>query len=177
MAQLRPYLQVNAETFSLDVYRAAYELIKPLAAVTTGVNIAPKELMAINNELKNNMGLFDELMQILVDADMPEAAPGFIEPIVNIASVVLHSGLIDDDIEQWLNRLTDQDMVDMRVELEDIQAMQDELLWLMRRVGRMLSSRLLVDDAVVASAHYQKVQNVTDRMLAALENSWRQYQQ
>lgn len=181
MADIVPYLQINSNTFTFESYQAIHNIIyRSNLGVTDLINredfpILPKRLIEQRIKLKK---LYKDL--ILFNEKLSSCGHGkhgrsFINSSNHIFRTFNRSGLSSQEIIQWLQRLTEEDFEGAHLELQEIDAMQYELLWMIKRASRLLPG-LVSDELTSPEQDSSQITKMVEQLQQDLDDAWENYE-
>ncbi len=145
-----PFLRVNRRTFAESNYAAAARILLssreagPTSATSTEEPPSPRDLIEANRSLSALLQSISELRRLLNQCGENRIAGKLQHLIAHMQWVALSSGLGSEALEPWLDS-TGTDAA-ANTSLIEIQATARELLWLVRRVVRILHELLAADE-------------------------------
>lgn len=143
-----PYLQLNATTHTTGVYHAMHALLKKSKLAPTQINpmgdfgTLVSHLCARSLQLKGVVNVLDGLMNLSSASNAGAEAKKMQRVIEPVAQMMRSSGLLGADILNWLDTLQSQPDDGAMPELVEIDLMQNELGWQLKKVQRALSEFL-----------------------------------
>ncbi|MBP8925483.1 MAG: HD domain-containing protein [Pseudomonadales bacterium] len=145
-----PFLRVNRRTFAEPNYAAAARILLssreavPTSTASTQEPLSPRNLIEANRSLSALLQSISELRRLLNNCGDNRIAGKLQNLIAHLQWVALSSGLGSEALEPWLDS-NDTDAASS-TSLIEIQATARELLWLVRRVVRILHELLAADE-------------------------------
>jgi hypothetical protein len=151
LGDIKPYLQLNPTTNSYDVYRATISIIKksglqPLRQIPEYCSEHyAKSLGKQIDILGEAQELLDDIYQNIVELSSRtdvKPLPALAAITRRIRSSIQESGLLSNDIAEWLKKERDiSDMTDDVIgEFNEIELLLKELTWQIRNTARMFHS-------------------------------------
>ncbi|MBK6287130.1 MAG: HD domain-containing protein [Gammaproteobacteria bacterium] len=144
-----PFLRVNRRTFAEANYVAAARVLFGSRSAPAPANSGPeppsaRELIEANRSLTALLQSISGLRRVLDDCGGNRLAGSLQNLIAQVQWVALSSGLGNEALEPWLES-GDSDAA-TAASLIEIQATTREVLWLVRRIVRMLDQLLASDE-------------------------------
>lgn len=149
-----PFLRVNRRTFAEANYVAAARILLVSRSAPAPANDGPEppsaqELIEANRSLSMLLQSISGLRRLLDHCDGNRLADSLQNLIAHVQWIALSSGLGNEALDPWLESV-DSDAA-IASSLIEIQATTREVLWLVRRIVRMLE-QLLASDKPPANA-------------------------
>jgi hypothetical protein len=145
---LLPYFQMNATTHFYDVYKAVSSLIKTadleptvidpsadvagLATILGGRGVALKEAVNIVDQRR--------VPELTRKVKKDSKSVSLCKVANHVLTMAKQSGLVSDDILQWLSGLQDNPDAGALVELNEIELMHNELHWQLKNSFRVFEA-------------------------------------
>jgi response regulator RpfG family c-di-GMP phosphodiesterase len=144
MADFKSYLQVNTETYFYSTYKAAFAILT--RSELTSANLVTKEnfeayakgLLNRSQNFQSIKELSQQFLALIKDTKLGKHGTTLVAGIQNVTRTVERAGLIGKDINQWLNSINQADYESCVNELTEMEAIQQELLWLAKKSARLM---------------------------------------
>ncbi len=143
-----PYLNMNAKSHFPDVYKAVCSILHISDLKPSGVNPHGDLKTLVSQLLQRGMQLqkaslslkqVPEISKSIEEGNKKEKMLKIIRPVV---SMIVSSGLVNDDILSWLESLQDNTADPDLTHLTELELMQNELYWQLHKAHRALSDYL-----------------------------------
>ncbi len=186
MLDFKPYLQVNTQTYFFETYKAAYAIITqselPSSNLIDQLNFTNtiSSLLIRNREIQQLIILLVEQLKLLktIKTNTPNSIKkignSVISSLHNIMRTIERSGIIGEGVEQWFESITDDDYESAHHDLQEIESMQQELLWLTKKAARLMPN-MMKEELVNNTTENSEAQKLADEIALQLECCWNTY--
>ena len=181
MADFKPYLQINTSTFFYTTYQAVSAIInrsdlEVSDLVTREIfEELPKHLLLGNKNIGVLLNHLEKLSDILNESKLAKRGKAVLETTTHIFDTVKRSGLGGEEIKRWLEDINREKFDELRLELQEIENMQYELLWLIKKAVRSMS--LIRDEDIIHSSFtFKELAMLTKQLQKNLDNAWKSYE-
>ncbi|WP_299788781.1 HD domain-containing phosphohydrolase [uncultured Shewanella sp.] len=180
MADIVPYLQINSNTFMFESYQAIHNIIyRSYLRVTDLINrkdfsTLPQRLIAQRIKLKKlykDLHLFTEKLS---SCPHGKHSKSFINSSNHIFRTFNRSGLSSPEIMLWLQKMSEEDFDSSHLELQEVDTMQYELLWMIKRASRLLPE-LISDEVRLSENDRSLITRMADQLRQDLNDAWESY--
>lgn len=139
-----PYLRMNASTHTTGVHDAVHFVIKEANLPLSKVNplgsdeVLVKHLIDRATQLQHVVAALEELQDVLLLGGTGADGKKLYKVVQPVVRMMRSSGILRDEIVQWLQSLItapDESAID---DLTEMELMQNELGWQVKKVHRML---------------------------------------
>lgn len=169
-----PYLQLNPTTYFFDVYRAIVDIIKDSGLQP--VCVAPHDGSAFVSKvleracnLNYASHLLCQVMQFLRDSDGVSKAKKLFRVVSHVVGLVTTSGMIREDLIKWFETLQGSLEAKTLAELNEIELMQNELIWQINNAHRVLDA-FIEQHGETATGSSISLQDIRAGLQSCLEN-------
>jgi hypothetical protein len=141
------YIQMNEEAFSANIIKSLFHVL-----VKTGIDKSTVNPFKTIEELishlhmrglamSGSLQMLPKLMDILVFFDSGPKRNSLIEVTGKVLKMIHQTGMLDDKMIKWLNKLLSNKVkVTSLEELSELELLQNELYWQLKRVSDLLQS-------------------------------------
>ncbi|WP_372771091.1 HD-GYP domain-containing protein [Pseudoalteromonas sp.] len=181
MADIMPYLQVNSNTFLFESYQAVYAIIhRSNLAVTDLLNrkdfpTLPKRLAVQRTKLEKLCTDLTDFINQINEISKKRHCKSLIYSSSQIFDIITRSGIGSTEIVKWLEELDDSSFDHNHAELQEIDAMQYELLWMIKRTCRLIPA-ILKDEISLSNDHYEDFKKIAIQIEQDLHDAWENYE-
>jgi HD-GYP domain-containing protein (c-di-GMP phosphodiesterase class II) len=154
-----PYLHMNATVHFVSVSDATHEILKKSGLQSSRVNPLGTHAALVDHlhgrgrQLQCVVTMLDELQDLALRGGAAGEGRKLIKVVQPVVRMIRSSGLLRDEILLWLESLRDAEDQGVEADLTDMELMQNELYWQLKKVFRVLReyvtrdvSRLAPDD-------------------------------
>jgi HD-GYP domain-containing protein (c-di-GMP phosphodiesterase class II) len=150
LRDLLPYLQMNATTYFYDVYKATTSIVRKSGLRPTIVK-PPVDIATQAEQLLAHGRVLQEAVEVLIQRQVFELLAKVKETpqSVSMHKVATHvltmstqSGLVSAELFDWLSQVHASPDETALLELNEIELMQNELLWQLNNAARVLGMYL-----------------------------------
>ena len=172
-----PYFKIHRSAFNRQIHSALMRILsRPADVDSTNRSLPPVDLQRVqqtHQALQELLLPLPELSSQVVGIDLPEHTK-VATMMQSISEVVAMSGLADSQLKDWLLDELDCNDEETVSDLHEIDAMQYELLWLLKRLGWNLKSLLASAEAQNSPAQ-QTLNNYQKRLSTSLALSFSRF--
>lgn len=180
MADIMPYIQINANTYMYESYQAMYAILNR-ANLSVHDLINRKDFATLPDRLIKQRiiitELYHELLQFIEhipDSVKSKLSRALIDSTHQIEKTILRSGLSSAEIIKWLEGLSKADFEQAHIELQDIEFLQYELLWRIKKSARLISP-LLDEEISLSSKNNPQIIVIANQIEKNLQSAWKDY--
>ncbi|MCB2183115.1 MAG: HD domain-containing protein [Desulfobulbaceae bacterium] len=164
-----PYLHMNSQTHSQEVYGAMCHILKKSRLTPSNVNPCKDyqklvgHLLQRGLKLKKALKVIDHLAKMV---DALKSKPSFCrlaKVALPVESMIRSSGILDNEMMQWLKKLKDGKQKGEIGELADIELMQNELYWQLKKLEKSMRS-CLDSDRKMPDSHRTELESFATDM-------------
>ena len=146
-----PYLHMNSQTHSQEVYGAMCHILKKSKLKPSNVNPYKDyqklvaHLLQRGLKLKKALKVIDHLIKMI---DALKSRPSFnrlAKVALPVEEIIRSSGILDDEMMNWLKSLKEGSQKGAIEELADVELVQNELYWQMKNLEKSMNSCLNSD--------------------------------
>lgn len=179
--ELKPYLQMNVNTHFYEVYKGMCAVIDGSGLAPTRIG-TPADVPSLARRLHTRGKALYECVDTLAQpgtfdlaSEVKDRAKGL--PVYKVANHVMYlvrqSGIVTDDLLEWLSRLMASPTEDALPELNDLELMQDELYWQLSSARKVFTTFLetATEETRGVAAGLQTVADAIDTSLGAYRDA------
>jgi response regulator RpfG family c-di-GMP phosphodiesterase len=161
-----PYLHMNSNTHFLIVYRAMCSILQKSELPPTGnnpfgdSNALVSHLLIRGKKLKNAVVLLDQVLELSQFMKPGTSINKLVKVTQPVVSMIRTSGLVRDEIIQWLETLQSQPDSSVLDDLTEMDLMQNELYWQLRKVCKMVNDYLDTKGRTISPEHTQQLERI-----------------
>lgn len=146
LMDLLPYLHMNAETHFYDVYKSVTALLReanlhasPVEPATDVLQLA-QEIRQRGETLRQSTAALQEdtLMRVAERWRSRKRGASLCKLLDHVHTMTNQSGLLDERLFQWLDRVIENPDPKMLTELNELELMQNEFKWQLRNARRVM---------------------------------------
>jgi hypothetical protein len=176
LRDLLPYLQMNATTHFYDVYKAVTSILRTSGLKPTLVK-PPVDIATHAAKLLEHGRVLQEAVEVLIHRQVFELLDRVKETAQSISmrkvanhvlTMSTQSGLVSAELFEWLSRIKAQPDEAALLELNEIELMQNELLWQLKNAARVLGA-YLENSAERAAAETAALEGIMGSMKHCLD--------
>jgi len=153
MFNLLPYLQLNAHTYFYDVYKTLNSILKqsglkPALPDTRNISGWAGQLLVRGEALREAIDSLDKNNVLGLTLELTgNKGQSLYKVTHNVLNMMTQSGLVRDEMNQWLSQLIKKPDAGAIVELNEIELMMNELSWQLNNACRSCNSFLDIANA------------------------------
>lgn len=161
-----PYLQMNINTHFYPVYRAMCGILQKAGLERTCVNSFDNvsslvlHLLKRGTMLKGTVALLEHVLEIIPSLPDGRGLAKLTKVVTPVLAMIRASGLVRDEIFVWLETLPPHPEQGCVEELVDIELMQNELCWQLKKVARATGEYLDKQGAAIDARHCEQLRNI-----------------
>jgi len=161
-----PYLQMNADTHFHSVYRAMCTILQKSGLQRSCVNpfdtvpLLVQHLLNRGTKLKSTAMLLEYVLEIVPSLPDGRELAKVAKVVGPVVTMIQASGLMRDETFVWLETMSphpDQESIE---ELVDIELMQNELYWQLKKAARTIGEYLEKEGDAIDGQHREQLQNI-----------------
>lgn len=143
-----PYLHMNQESHFFLVYRSVYSMIREAKLGLNDISTHVSDATLINHLYQRGEKLQDAtivlklIQHIVLQEDKSAGTTKFIGVLSPVIETINRSGLVSGDIIEWLATLAASSEPSERLQLIEMELMQNELCWQVKKSTRAFSEYL-----------------------------------
>lgn len=143
-----PYLHMNSKAHFYDVYAVMCSILKKSGLEPSNVNPfdTPKELvhhlMQRGIKLKKSLSILDPLTRMVEGLKRKPCFRKLAKIAFPVQKMINSSGILDDEILKWLKTLKDSPPDKILPDFCELELMQNELYWQLKKLEKALHSFL-----------------------------------
>jgi hypothetical protein len=169
-----PYLHMNAAAHFTNVYQATHDLIKESGLTLSQVNphgdivALTDHLIARGAQLQRVVSGLEQLQDLLLLSGAGPEAKRLLKVVQPVVRMMRSSGILREEIHAWLKSLRAAPDQDALQDLCEMELMQNELYWQVRKANRMLREFREHGVAKVSAADQQRLAQIGEDLSAAV---------
>lgn len=178
MSDFKAYLQVNTETYFFNTYKAAYAILSR-SGVQSENSINKENFLQFAKRILNRSQQFQSIkdlskdfLELIKDVKLGKHGTILVGGIQNITGIVERAGLVEDDINHWLESINENDYDSCVKELVEMEAFQQELLWLAKKSARMMPL-FLIHELPAQVSNNEEFTSLVKRIESVLVECWK----
>lgn len=181
MANILPYIQINLHAFKFESYQAMYSILQRAQLNTTELidrqtfTSLPKAIILKRIRIMQLNLAFNDFIAHIPKNMSGKHCKALFDASEQINNTIKRGGFDSSDTLDWLESIKDDDFNDVNQELQELDDMQYELLWLFKKVFRITPSFL--NDELPANSPVKDRLNI---QMATLQHNllqaWNDYQ-
>ncbi|WP_286232865.1 HD-GYP domain-containing protein [Thalassotalea sediminis] len=181
MANILPYLQINLNSFKFESYQAMYAILQraeldigELLDRQTFLSV-PKRIILQRVRMMQLHFAFSDFVKMLPPDTHGKHRNALLDSYKKISNIITRGGFTSPETLDWLENIKDADYNEVHQELQELDDMQYELLWLFKKAFRIIPSCIneeVPDKHDITSQLKEKMTILDQNLLQA----WTDYQ-
>lgn len=144
MANIMPYIQINLHSFKFESYQAIYSILRGAKLELTDL-LDRKNFITMPKRLILQRVRISQLHQVFSDfvAEIPKEIKGkhclaLLDSCKHLTDTIKRAGFNSSETLDWLENINDDDYIESHLELQELDDMHYELLWLFKKTFRII---------------------------------------
>ncbi len=180
MANIMPYIQINLQSFKFESYQAMYSIVqRAQLEINDLLNrkdflSLPKLLILQRVRITQLHLAFAEFVALIPDNVKGKHSRALLGSCLQIGEVIKRAGFNSSETLDWLESISDNDFTEAHQELQELDNMHYELLWLFKKAFRIIPD-FLAEELPANSELTTQFQALAETMQQNLLQAWTDY--